>query len=406
MPFTHSHLRRRFAALIADCDWLKRLAAGTVLSIVLGTVVSAVADIRYSLTDLGTLGGSLTNVTAINDRGQIVGWSDTATVVSHAFLFSGTAMSDLGTLGGGISQSNAINGSGVVVGAAAIPPGNATEHAFAWADGSLSDLGTLAGGATTSAANGVNDHNLIVGVAENSQNRWRAVSYSSGAVTDLGTLGGSMSEALAVNNLGQIVGDSDTAASFGSSSHAFLYTNGVMTDLGTLGGNRSQATAINDHGWVTGWAQTGDGFNHAFLYHDGKMTDLGTLGGTTSYPSAINSGGEIVGGSYTGVGPTHAFIFSDGAMRDLNGLIDPSSGVTLTSAYGINDSGQIAVDGFSGASYVSGHGRGYLLTPLPEPSSVLALLLAGTVMLFRRRTSNRQGRNHRPESPAPSESWP
>ena len=52
-----------------------------------------------------------------------------------------------------------------------------------------------------------------------------------------------------------------------------------MTDLGTLGGTYSWAFDINDRGQVVGYSGTAAGDQHAFLYGDGAMTDLGTLGG-------------------------------------------------------------------------------------------------------------------------------
>ncbi len=47
-----------------------------------------------------------------------------------------------------------------------------------------------------------------------------------------------------------------------------------MTDLGTLGGPDSQALAINDFGQMVGWAQSGNASYEAFLYTNGSMYNL------------------------------------------------------------------------------------------------------------------------------------
>ena len=61
----------------------------------------------------------------------------------------------------------------------------------------------------------------------------RAAEYT---VTDLGTLGGSTSSAWAINESGEVVGESGVAGV----SRAFLYTGGSMKNLGTLGGAQSR----------------------------------------------------------------------------------------------------------------------------------------------------------------------
>lgn len=69
--------------------------------------------------DLGTLGGPVSRACAINDRGQIAGWSQTIVAGqtrTHAFLYSGGRMIDLGTLGGSASNAYGLNNGGQVVG--------------------------------------------------------------------------------------------------------------------------------------------------------------------------------------------------------------------------------------------------------------------------------------------------
>jgi hypothetical protein len=66
-------------------------------------------------------------------------------------------------------------------------------------------------------------------------------------------------------------------------------------------------------------------------------------------------------------------------MSDLNDLIDPVAGWTLKSAYAINDLGWIV-----GYGTHNGQSRGFVLTPIPEPSA-LSLLAACALGLLTRR---------------------
>lgn len=57
----------------------------------------APAAATYTASRLGTLGGQSTFVQAINNSGQMVGWSHiTGTSIRHAFLFTNGTMIDLG----------------------------------------------------------------------------------------------------------------------------------------------------------------------------------------------------------------------------------------------------------------------------------------------------------------------
>ena len=83
------------------------------------------------------------------------------------------------------------------------------------------------------------------------------------SIIDLGTLGGIYSAGQAINNRGQVVGESYTAS---GELHAFLWQDGTMADLGTLGGPFSNAEAINDRGQITGFSQNTSHKFHAALW--------------------------------------------------------------------------------------------------------------------------------------------
>jgi probable HAF family extracellular repeat protein len=137
-------------------------------------------------------------------------------------------------------------------------------------------------------------------------------------VTDLGTLpGGKTSGASAINDFGQVVGG---AGSTGG-NRAFLWsrTSG-MQDLGLLHSNDgfSTAYAINNLGQVAG--QSG---SFAFVWTSGTMQDIGSLGNGGSLPYGINNSGQAVGSSVTTNNQGHAFFWSaTGGMQDRVTLCD------------------------------------------------------------------------------------
>jgi probable HAF family extracellular repeat protein len=83
-----------------------------------------------AFTDLGTPRKGQSYAWAINNRGQITGYSDTSKGETHAFLWDGGTLTDLGTLGGRHSFAYAINKHGQVVGASYTA--SREEHACLW----------------------------------------------------------------------------------------------------------------------------------------------------------------------------------------------------------------------------------------------------------------------------------
>ncbi len=353
-------------AIIRSWCFKRSALAIVTLAALAGTAPSAVAQIMYSVTDLGS--GCAYGV---NDEGEVVG----QTGAGHAFLYSDGSTIDLGTFGGPSSIAYAINNNGEVVGTSTTSVGYT--HPFVYAGGRKIDLGTL--GASSAVAFSINNNNQVAGGSWTAGDAsFHASLYSGGTITDLGISG----MARAINDNGQVVGQ--FGANYGL-IHAFLYSGGSMTDLGTLNAtlNESSACGINDSGQVVGYADyNGSSYFHAFLYSGGTMTDLSKLGGMDA-GCGINNSGEVVGyGPTYGLADNHAFLFDNGTMTDLNSAIDPNSGWTLQLAYGINDKGQIVGSGYA----PSGQTDAFLLTPVPEPGSfVLVAFGIGALLRPRRR---------------------
>ncbi|MFM6202918.1 MAG: hypothetical protein ACKPE1_27925, partial [Dolichospermum sp.] len=103
----------------------------------------------------------------INDAGHIIGSTSNgsgATATSSAFLLRDGNFTDLGSLGGNTGSANGINEFGQVIGASQLASG--INHAYVWNGGVMSDLNNLIttpltyNGATVTLNNAVSINNF------------------------------------------------------------------------------------------------------------------------------------------------------------------------------------------------------------------------------------------------------
>lgn len=354
------------------------------LFVVLSFVIQPASAQRYTVTDLGTLGGGSSRATGINNYGQVVGWANTPNGFQRAFLYTNGSMQNL-SLGGASSVANGINDNGQVVGQSEYVNGFGIKHAFLYSssNGAMLDLFASSGNLINgySSAEAINNNGEIVGWHFRGVEVHQAFKYSAGVLHDLVTLTGSgpgFNGSKGINDVGEVVGYS-WASVDPIVSHAFLHVDGAARDLGTLGGSFSIAVGINLTRQIVGWSNTTNNVStHATLWQNDMVRDLGTLGGDYSYANSINVGGQVVGSSSRADATYRAFVYLDDQIQDLNDLIDPNLGWTLLDATSINNSGQIVGYGTNSL----GQEHAFLLNPVPEPATLLFVTFP--LLIFRR----------------------
>jgi probable HAF family extracellular repeat protein len=263
--------------------------------------------------------------------------------------------------------------------------------AFVWRNGQMVSLPTLGG--VNGSATEINNSGMIGGYAETTtvdpncsapqKYQFKPVVWDHGAVQALPTGDDADGGVLAVNDRGDAAGATGSCAPLNpilllylNPTHALLWHDGVAIDLGNLGGEFNNLPhGMNNLGQVVGESDlAGDQTAHAFLASAGtKMQDLGTVGNDTySFGFGINDAGDIVGISANAdFSVIRAFIRRNGTLVDLNTLVtgtNPFPNGTLLTACFINSKGEItgiALDS-TGAEHT------YLATPVHSASSTKA----------------------------------
>jgi probable HAF family extracellular repeat protein len=242
----------------------------------------------------------------------------------------------------GYCSATGLNDSGTVVGGTGTAYA-ADTRAFLWQDGTMTDISL--GGFETSSASAINDEGEVAG----NSNTFSPTTYThQGWIWRSGeyrTVGSDFTP-IAINQHGLLAG---LGVDSSGTRRAEVWKRGLATFL-PPDGVQSDATAINAAGTTVGefYTPTDSGIPptrtiavHAALWRDAHLTDLGQFGpalpDTIAFTTAIDSRGWVVGQSTAPGMLARAFLWRDGVMTDLGALPNFAN----SRANGINDAGLI-----------------------------------------------------------------
>jgi probable HAF family extracellular repeat protein len=186
---------------------------------------------------------------------------------------------------------------------------------------------------------GINDRGqVLVNSYDPSHNcAVHAFVWENGRMRALGTLGGTQSLGRAIDNRGQVIGESDVAGESGQPRTGFLWERGQMTNLSDSFGEWLNPYSLTDSGEIIGGCK---GVVGPCVWQDGQVTELGTVEGVGS---AASPSGAVAGECGFTHLETHACLWHDGTVTDL-GTLRPEA--TFSSAEAVND--RLQVVGYSG----------------------------------------------------------
>ncbi|AGY60562.1 DUF3466 family protein [Gloeobacter kilaueensis] len=299
---------------------------------------------KHQTIALGTLGGRVSNATAINESGNIVGNAENEEGCARAFLYKqdGNKLINLGTLGGLQSSASAINSRGFVVGSAEIEDG--VYHAFLYGSNSRELIDINVFEHARSDAKAINEQGHIV------INSYSADKLTETLLFNLDTWETKqVAENIdypcygtAINNNDQVVGYIQS----NEGARAFVYSSKSSVKPLSIVANDSFAFDINEQGLVTGYARQKTSFC-AYIYdiYTDKIMYLDVAENQNCFARSINDNGFVVGTSQKLLEDnrtyyTYGFLYHD-TMVDLNEIGIVTNLDNIVDATSINNSGYI-----------------------------------------------------------------
>lgn len=340
------------------------------------TVRYDVVLLAYDITDLGTLGGTVSRAYGLNGQNHVVGASTTASGQIRAFRWRNDTLTVLAGADSGSTQAMAINDDGLIAG---VRQQGTTFEPVVWSNDSLASIPGFQG--TVGAAYAVNSSGAVVGSASDGA-FVRAFSWSGGTMqmfeTDPRT-----SEAFAINASNDAAGYVEASSGQPRAARGTSTSGWTSIDTGAV---TSKAFAISDSGYTAGSVQDENGVAPSVWDPAGQRTvvqglagNFGEIYGLTNDQIAVGATGTVAFPAGSLNQPAHvqwlswfrqpalmktaleelrATIWIQGAAFDLNDAIPATGEWTLLEARAINDSLAIV-----GTGMYNGAIRAFLLTP-------------------------------------------
>lgn len=245
----------------------------------------------YKFTTVNVTGAGNTYAYAINNQEEIVGYYTGAGCSQAACGFK-EVNGKFATIDCALENATDIfdiSNKGKIVGAYSYYGG---VHGFIWeGDSSCFDIVAPEGPSFTEAL-GVNDDGQVVGFYIDAAGNFQGFSHLSGKYTTISCPGWTSTRAYGINDAGVIVGDVSNSTS--GPFTAFVYKAGKCSTFNFAKGDPTSAKGINKSGQITGWYTNSKG-THGFVKTDNSLHTLNYPKATGTLAFHINDKGQVAG---------------------------------------------------------------------------------------------------------------